>query len=284
MADELLAKYMEAVVSGPMRNDAGILRVKDSLKGDPASWYLAIWRYAQTMGEGDKGYLGFRMRWAWTSEDVQKYLGSEDGKKLKERIGTVSKHFQAQTGLSAYSLDHAPLERTLDKQISLWKGNWSVAKLGPQLVTKLNKMLVADKYPDPPTDASTAKFYTALRKTWLNPVANPDDPTKTYRTPTNAAPGMSDHGRLSAIDFVVKSKGKTVVSTSTAQIAKWKEKVDGRVSYAEGLKAAVTKLNGDAGTTIFDGPLAAPEEPWHYVYIPLKNMEDKKSAAPAPTD
>lgn len=280
MADELLSKYMEAVVSGPLRNDAGILRVKDSLKGDPSSWYLAIWRYSHTMGTSDQGYLNFRMKWAWTSEDVQKYMSSEDGKKLKERIAAVSKNFQQQTGLSGYTLDHASLERTLDTQISLWKGNWSVAKLGPQLVTKLNAALVAGKYPDPPTDDSLAKFYKALRGTTLDPVANPNNPKKTYSTPTNAAPGMSDHGRLSAIDFIVKQNGKAVVGTATAQIDKWKEKVEGRVSYAEGLKAAVTKLNSDAGTTIFDGPLAAPEEPWHYIYIPLKNAEEKKRALP----
>ena len=88
--------------------------------------------------------------------------------------------------------------------------------------------------------------------------------------PTLAAPGLSPHGRMRAIDFQVESSGRIVAGTDSASIAAdwiaagWKARI----------QAAITAA--DAG---FQGPLAAPDEPWHYEFRPEAGQEDAGHAS-----
>ena len=76
-------------------------------------------------------------------------------------------------------------------------------------------------------------------------------------SPSNATPGLSQHGQAKAFDFVV-SRGRDVVAgTVTATIQeKWED-----AGWTAKLKQAVQDAGGK-----FVGPLPAPYEPWHYIY------------------
>lgn len=274
-SDKLLT-YIDYVVEHQLRNDAGIRWVRDALEGNTAAWVLAVRGYAKTIGSRDSGYLAFRRRWAWTDAKVNQLLSSDAGRMLNQRIAEVSKNFQSQPGMSGYTLDHGSLRRSLDTQTSYFEKNWSVNLLGPDLVSKLNKELEDRDYPDAPTEASAKKFYKALRGVDLAPVDNPKTKkVESVTSPTNASPGLSDHGRLSAVDFVVKKNDTAIAGADTADLSKWRMKRTGGGTFEEALKTAVAALNKSAGVTLFNGPLPAPDEPWHYTYLPVKEAEDK---------
>lgn len=282
---EKLIKYVDYIVQHQLRNDSGVQYVRGVIQGDLAVWVLAVRRYSQTMGESERGYLTFRKRWAWTDDRVEKYLASSDGASLRQRLKDMSKYFQEQSGMSDYVLAHGALGRSLDTQIKLWKQNWSVKKLGPDLIDKLNKEL--EKYPDPPTEESAGRFYGFIRTVKLAPVDNPKTKKKVEKitSPTNAAPGLSDHGRMSAIDFVVKKNSKAIAGADTAEIPVWRAPRDGGLTFEKALELAADKLNKATGGVVFDGPLSVPDEPWHYTYVPLAKAEEKKhSADKTPTD
>ncbi len=77
--------------------------------------------------------------------------------------------------------------------------------------------------------------------------------------PTIAAPGLSLHGQMRAIDFQVHRDGRVVAGPSTPSIAAdWEA-----AGWAARLDAAVR-----AASNKFVGPLASPSAPWHYTYAP----------------
>jgi hypothetical protein len=78
-------------------------------------------------------------------------------------------------------------------------------------------------------------------------------------TPTMAAPGLSPHGQMRAIDFQVHKDGAVVAGTRTATMA---EDWDG-AGWSAKLESAVR-----AASRRFVGPLESPREPWHYTYAP----------------
>ena len=77
-------------------------------------------------------------------------------------------------------------------------------------------------------------------------------------TPTIAAPGLSLHGQMRAIDFQVHQGGQVVAGSSTATIATdWVA-----AGWAAKLDTAVR-----AASDRFVGPQAIPPAPWHYTYL-----------------
>ena len=75
--------------------------------------------------------------------------------------------------------------------------------------------------------------------------------------PTSAAPGLSEHGRLKAIDFVIL-KGHVVIAKTNTE----KEILDQQwetPGWTRKLKEAVTQSQ-----SVLTGPLKSPYEPWHY--------------------
>lgn len=99
-------------------------------------------------------------------------------------------------------------------------------------------------YTEPPAGGAVAQFAAKLG----NWVVSPE--------PSNAAPGTSDHGRGTAVDFVVMKAGKVVADTSTSpnSYAIWR----GPHRWEEKLMAACK------GSRL-RGPLKSPDEPWHWV-------------------
>ena len=73
-------------------------------------------------------------------------------------------------------------------------------------------------------------------------------------SPTNATPGLSRHGTGRAIDFVVYRGRQQILTTGNP--GRWRT-----TGFAERLQEAI-RTSGPH----FNGPLAAPDEPWHYNY------------------
>ena len=77
--------------------------------------------------------------------------------------------------------------------------------------------------------------------------------------PTLAAPGLSLHGQMHAVDFHVYKGDLEVAVPEAATI----ESVWDGQGWGERLAAAVRQ-----SAAKFKGPLATPREPWHYQYTP----------------
>jgi hypothetical protein len=74
-----------------------------------------------------------------------------------------------------------------------------------------------------------------------------------------AAPGLSLHGRARAIDFQIHRGVRVVAGPEVAKIA---DTWEGQ-GWSRKLREAVMGASNK-----FKGPLAAPNEPWHYEYQP----------------
>ena len=74
-----------------------------------------------------------------------------------------------------------------------------------------------------------------------------------------AAPGLSPHGRASAIDFQVMKEGRIYAGADSKQV----ESVWRAEGWDKKLKASM-----EAAGPSFSGPLTNPDEPWHYDYAP----------------
>lgn len=190
-------------------------------------------------------------RWSWSAADAAAFEGSPEKRELDAAIARVRCSFEA--GNPGYTLWINPEFRSLDVQLERWNGNETVALAGEDLLAAVRRRLAAAS----PGDVSTAEDVAALRSLLL--VHQP------VPVPTLAAPGLSPHGRMRAIDFQVESSGRIVAGTDSASIAsKW---------IAAGWKARLQAAVGSAHAG-FHGPLSAPDEPWHYEFRPEAGQGD----------
>ncbi len=234
-AEEKLKAYVDA-----MEKKLGS-EIQKALIGIPSMErrVLAIRGYLKypSMGRGT-----IRANWAWSDEEMEAFKKTAEFVKMKQAVEDVKKTFASQNPGYSLGVD-ANKVRSLEAQVRLWNQNGSVHKLGEELKRKLLKAL--ESMPEAPDTTSLEEFQKVLTKADLS------------GSPTNATPGLSQHGQARAFDFVV-SKGKVVVAgTVTATIPeKWEN---------PGWTAKLKKAVKDAGDQ-FSGPLPAPYEPWHYAY------------------
>lgn len=197
--------------------------------GEPSLELLALRRYVQK-----EKYID--ARWAWTTEQ---YRHNPLYAQTNREIEKVKEWFR--TANPGYKLEASPF-RDLERQVKLWKGNKKVHAGAADVTRKCVAEIM--HYPDPPDPPAIKKFRSFLGRCDVKP--------KT----TSAAPGLSDHGRMHAVDFVVKHGRATIASTSTEHIPdQWMAPP----GWAQKLKAAITQSG-----SLFDGPLPDPPEPWHY--------------------
>ncbi|HMN45480.1 MAG TPA: hypothetical protein PKE27_12930 [Povalibacter sp.] len=185
-----------------------------------------------------RSYLRLRSlddRWSWTQAQIDAYRESDEYRALLAEIEKISARFAADN--PGYTLYANTEVRSLDTQIERWNENRSVGAIAADLYAA-----VCD---------SGATRPQALRSFLLE--WQPEFPAPL------AAPGLSPHGRARAIDFQVQQGARLVAGTSTAAIeGEW---VAG--GWAQKLQAAIA-----AASSKFHGPLASPNEPWHYEYRP----------------
>jgi hypothetical protein len=230
----------------------------------PLRQHLAIrmyWSYARNGLPGRRGTIA--QNWVWSKEQSDQYMRTAEFKEALNEIKQVNTNFKSLNtsfGRNEEYYLHATTEpRSWSKQSGNWlespvnKKAYGAKKLedgGQYLNNLLLKEIAKPAYADDPTDAESLKQFKKF-------LASRD--SKPIPQPSYATPGLSQHGRSKAFDFVVHSSdGKEVVGTSTGQIAKWK---DGR--WAEQLNKAIKMTSAS-----FEGPLTVPEEPWHYYYNP----------------
>jgi hypothetical protein len=184
-------------------------------------------------------------RWSWTQERIDNYPGSAEQVALDAEISRVRAAFEK--GNPGYTLFVNPQVRSLDLQIQRWNENASIRAASERMTAELETALRAPGFPPADTVAGTARFRALLINHMPQPV------------PTLAAPGLSAHGRMSAVDFQVQRGNIIVAGADSTQV----QSVWIAEGWREKLRAAV-----NAASVHFRGPLASPVEPWHYNYEP----------------
>jgi hypothetical protein len=184
-------------------------------------------------------------RWSWSAEQVAAYLESPEHAGLQAEIERVRAAFAQEN--PGFELWVNPQVRNLDVQLQNWNANESVAAAAEGLLAAARAHVTTAGL----GEMEPSKAQRALEQFLLAHVPVP--------TPTMAAPGLSPHGQMRAIDFQVHSEGAVVAGTRTATIAAdW----DG-AGWTEKLESAVRSASRH-----FIGPLESPREPWHYTYAP----------------
>jgi hypothetical protein len=184
-------------------------------------------------------------RWSWTQEQIAAYEGSPEHGELLAEIEKVRDAFAR--GNPGYELWVNPQVRSLDRQLESWHTNDSVAQAAAGLATAAAALVGSASFPADDPAAARKALTTFLGGFSPQP------------TPTVAAPGLSPHGQMRAVDFQVHRGDRIVAGPKTATIATewdaagWSEKLDSAVR---------------AASRRFVGPLASPHEPWHYTYSP----------------
>jgi len=183
--------------------------------------------------------------WSWTQEQIEAFEGSPEQRDLQQEIDRVRTAFvAANPGFELYVNSQV---RSLDVQIEHWNSNESVRAAAEEILVATQALIASPGFSaDRPEQARKAlkEFLSGHR-----PVP----------TPTIAAPGLSLHGQMRAIDFQVHQGGRVVAGPSTATIATdWVA-----AGWATKLNAAVR-----GASSRFVGPQASPPAPWHYTYVP----------------
>jgi hypothetical protein len=184
-------------------------------------------------------------RWSWTQEQIEAFEGSSEQRDLQQEIDRVRRAFTAaHPGFELYVNSEV---RSLDRQVEHWNRNESVQAAADETLAAVQALVISPGFPaDRPERAREAlKAFLSSHR----PVP----------TPTIAAPGLSLHGQMRAIDFQIHRDGHVVAGPTAATIARdwvatgWAAKLDAAVRVA---------------SSRFIGPQATPPAPWHYNYVP----------------
>ena len=196
-----------------------------------------------------RSYLRSRLdlveRWSWTDDQIHAYKTSAEQQDLIREIDRVREAFVAAN--PGYELWVNPQVRSLDVQLENWNNNVSVESAGAKLLDALK----AHVGPSGSTRGCPAHANAAIERFLLAYVPSPP--------PTLAAPGLSPHGQMRAVDFQVHRDGKVIAGPSAATIdTDWD-----MAGWASRLDEAVRSTSAR-----FLGPLEYPREPWHYTFVP----------------
>lgn len=181
--------------------------------------------------------------WSWTEQQIESYQGSAAQQALDAGIESVRLEFESRN--PGFTLFVNSQVRSLDEQIEKWNSSRSVADAGAELLSATTKFIVSGAVPSASTPAGGDSFANFL----LNYVP--------MHEATIAAPGLSLHGQMRAVDFLVERDGAVVAGPDTATI----EGVWLNGGWRDKLSVAVV-----ASGATFTGPLEKPDEPWHYTY------------------
>ena len=184
-------------------------------------------------------------RWSWSQEQIDRYEGSALQHALDTEVAKVRAVFEA--GNPGHSLWVNPQVRSVEQQLERWNANDSVAAAAESMLSRLRLRIAAPDAPAPGTQAAAEWFADVMSTTAPDP------------TPALAAPGLSRHGRMQAVDFQVQRGDRIIAGTSQDDIARaWEAQ-----GWCERLVYAVR-----TASNLFEGPLVIPNEPWHYEYRP----------------
>jgi hypothetical protein len=190
-----------------------------------------------------RGTSAIADRWSWSQARIDQYAGSALQQALDAEIAQVRERFESEN--PGYTLWVNPQVRSVELQIERWNENETVGRAAQSMLAEVRAAASEANVPAAGTDRGREWFARTLR-----------DATPTPSAPL-AAPGLSRHGRMQAVDFHVRQGDVTIAGPEQAQIATvWHAQ-----GWCERLVRAV-RLASDR----FEGPLVEPEEPWHYEY------------------
>lgn len=228
---------------------------KALLAGITSGKLLALRRYLLA------GPKKIEKNWAWDAEQERDFKADRSRyDAMEQALKKVKDAFQARcAGCTLHAKTEA---RNYERQLELWNQNEKKNGLEEKLRVLAREELVDEHYPDDPKphDPSLHNFGEFLIKN--------GSPEILGGTTTNAPPGLSDHGQLTAFDFVVMKNGHLVAGTSTNKDymrINWEQS-----GYAKSLKEAAEEANKALKpAAMFEGPLRAGRlyEPWHYKYV-----------------
>jgi hypothetical protein len=150
--------------------------------------------------------------WSWTAEQVHeslRALPSEDGalgvaSRLLNEAARVQRAFASAN--PGYTLAISP-PRALERQVVLWKDSLDARVAARDLFDRAVKELSSQTYDLPAELARIVEFSQWLERSRVTP------------EPGNAAPGISEHGQMRAVDFIVMQGRRIVADTQRATIA-----------------------------------------------------------------
>jgi hypothetical protein len=184
-------------------------------------------------------------RWSWTDEQIRAFEGSESQKALLAQIARVRAEFEHAN--PDYTLFVNEKVRSLEEQLENWNRTESVAAAASNMEAVTAAFLASAHWPMPPGERTVSNLASFLESYVPEP------------TPTLAAPGLSPHGQMGAVDFHVYKGDIPVAEPEAAQI----ESIWDAQGWTGKLATAVARSGAK-----FKGPLATPREPWHYQYLP----------------
>ena len=182
-------------------------------------------------------------RWSWSQQQIDAYQGSHAQQQLDLEINQVSVEFEFLN--PGFTLHFNPDVRSLEVQIEHWNSNTSVAAAAEELQVSATTFLTSGAIAKASASDGCDSFAIFLVAYVPGTAA------------TIAAPGLSSHGQMRAVDFQIVRDGQTVAATDTHDIERdWIQ-----AGWRDKLAAAVI-----ASGAQFVGPMEKPDEPWHYTY------------------
>jgi len=242
----LLAPLQMAVASMDHALDEYLQHIADSLPGKTAEALKQIDGTPRRLLAA-RAYLRagdtLRSRWSWTTSEIQSHARSPEYRALLAETEKVRARFEAQNpGYTLYANTEA---RSLELQIVRFNTNPSVGRVATTLYKQAVAELAKPAY-DAADQAAAVERFKQFLAGWRPSIPAP-----------LAAPGISRHGQLRAIDFQIMKGGAIVAATETGTVKRnWDAP-----GWTKKLQAATQGSN-------FRGPLQSPYEPWHYEYDP----------------
>jgi hypothetical protein len=245
----LAAAFLPLVPLPVHAEDAGLDGVLSELAPPPSDQALAqipelgrkLLALRSYVRYGDR----IKTRWSWTDAQIAAFKASEAHTALRAEIAAVNEHFKAAN--PGYEIYVHGTVRSLDSQITKWNSNKSVGAAAAGIEAAFQQKF-----------ADGDKVKLEELRTWL----------RGYRPPKRAnlaAPGLTLHGRASAIDFQVMKDGAIYAGANSRQV----ESIWRAEGWDEKLKASIA-----AAGPSFSGPLKNPDEPWHYTYTPADELKN----------
>ena len=238
-AGDTVEEYLGALRAGL---DARVIETLGAIDGTGRQ-LLAVRAYVRSAAQLDE-------RWSWNDAQIAAYAGSPEKQRLDIAIARVRCSFEsANPGHTLFVNENI---RSLDVQIEKWNRSETIQRAAGYMLGKIRAEVASQAFPRANSPQGVAAFRELLVS--FKPVP----------TPSLAAPGLSLHGRMRAIDFQVMAGSRLVAGTDVSSVVEtwetpgWKAK----------LQHAVAEAN--AG---FVGPLKNPNEPWHYDFRPSAGVD-----------
>lgn len=184
-------------------------------------------------------------RWSWDEAQIAAYAASPEKQRLDAAIASVRCRFEsANPGHTLFVNENI---RSLDRQIEKWNRSETIKRSADYMLETIRAEVARPAFPRARSPKGVAAFRDLL-------VA-----FKPVPTPSLAAPGLSLHGRMRAVDFQVMAGERLVADTDVTTV--------GEVWETTGWKAKLQSAVAEANAG-FVGPLKNPDEPWHYDFRP----------------